>query len=85
MRQIIIDGSASAAVDKIDSVSTSSDQRVNGTETRNLRRAVKQTQWAVAAPCTSEQFKLHSHVHKPQALRWDRKSFAGLGWHDHND
>ncbi|KFY86639.1 hypothetical protein V500_07502 [Pseudogymnoascus sp. VKM F-4518 (FW-2643)] len=40
---------------------------------RSHRIEVEPTQWGVAAPSTSEQFKLRSHAHKPRALRWDHR------------
>ncbi|KAH6664579.1 pyridoxal phosphate-dependent transferase [Halenospora varia] len=40
---------------------------------RSYRVKVNPTQWGVAAPSTSEQFKLRSHAHKPRALRWDHR------------
>lgn len=55
----------------------SSRQRANGVdELPNLhpvRGVVENTQWGVAAPCSSERFKTRDHQHKPLARDWTRK------------
>lgn len=37
------------------------------------RKAVDPSQWAVAAPCTSEQFKTRRQQDKPTAREWNRE------------
>ncbi|OJD40785.1 aromatic amino acid aminotransferase [Diplodia corticola] len=37
------------------------------------RKEVSETQWGVAAPCTSDIFKTRSHQHKPLSLKWDHR------------